>query len=149
MNIIQISMRFALVAYGEEANFVKARSECVEAVREKLSYLNNLLADREYVTGKLSYVDIVLFDFMLLLSVFAPELLEENPHIARHLQTINTLPQIANYRNGKGKGGFDFEFFLYFELLIKIADSFSSSRFAGQWKERPFFTLAAPYQIRI
>ena len=49
-------------------------------------------------------MDVVLYDFSLLVNVFAPELLKENPNLARHFQTINSLPQIQNYRNGKGKG---------------------------------------------
>lgn len=75
--------------------------------RKKLPYLDNLLAKNQYVTGSLSYVDVVVFDFSLMVSVFAPEMLAEHPNIARHFKTINSLPQIQNYRNGKGKGRFD------------------------------------------
>lgn len=81
-----------------------AKSEFLVVARQKLPYLNDLLAKNEYVTGKLSYVDVVLYDFCLVLSVFAPELLEEHPNIKRHFKAIDSLPAIKNYRNGKGKG---------------------------------------------
>ena len=88
-----------------------------------MPYLNNLLAKNEYVTGKLSYVDILVYDFLLLIGAFEPALLEENPHLARHVKTINSLPQIANYRAGKGKGvcslSNGFSFALKFDSTLK------------------------------
>ena len=101
----QIRFLFYRVAYGSKENFEKARAEWLENARKKLPHLNKLLAKSEYVTGKLSYVDVVVYDFSLVLSVFAPELLQENPNITRHFKTVNSLPQILTYRNGKGKGG--------------------------------------------
>ena len=77
--------------------------------RKKLSYLNNLLAKSQYVTGKLSYIDVLVYNFMLMFGTFEPALLEENPNLARHVKTMDSLPQIANYRAGKGKGGCSLE----------------------------------------
>ena len=105
----QLRNGFYKAAYGPEADLEKARAEWAEATGKKLLYLNNLLAKSQHVTGsKLSYADVVLYDFSLLLSVAAPELLEANAHIARHFKAINSLPQIQNYRNGKGKGALMF-----------------------------------------
>ena len=99
----QIRFRFYRVAYDTPENFEKHKAEWLEVTRKKLPYLNNLLKN-EYVTGKLSWVDILLYDFLLLIGAFEPKLLEENPNLARHVKTINSLPQISNYLAGKGKG---------------------------------------------
>lgn len=116
----QIHFRFAMVAYNTE-NYEKAKAEWLEVTRKKLAYLNNLLAKNEYVTGKrLSYIDIMLFDFLLVIGTFEPKLLEENPNLARHLKSINSLPQISNYRAGKGKGECRLDFQIVLELEINL-----------------------------
>ena len=114
-NFNQVRFRQLYAAYNTEA-YEKVKGEWIEYARQKLPYLDKLLAKNGYVTGKLSYVDIEVFDFFLVIGVFAPELLKEHPNIARHFQTINSLPQIQNYRNGKGKG----EFF-YSNVSISIS----------------------------
>jgi len=102
--ISDIYVRFIPVAYGALENYEKSMAEWLKMARQKLPYLNNLLAKNEYVTGKLSYVDILVYNFLLMFGTIEPKLLEENPHLARHVKTINALPQISNYRAGKGKG---------------------------------------------
>ena len=77
----------------------------MEDSNKKLPHLDNLLAKNQYVTGSLSYADIVLYDFSLLISVVEPKLLEKHSNIGRHFKTIDNLPQIKNYRAGKGRGG--------------------------------------------
>ena len=115
----QIRSRLKSVVYDTE-NYEKSKAEWLEIARNKLPYLNNLLAKNEYVTGKLSYVDILIYDFLLMIGAFEPVLLEENPHLVRHVKTINSLPQIANYRSGKGKGVLFEQFFaLKFDLKLK------------------------------
>ena len=101
--MFDIRFRFYRVAYDDKT-YEESKAEWLEVTRKKLPYLNDLLGKHEYVTGSLSYVDILLYDFSLLIGAFEPALLQENPNLARHLKTIDSLPQIQNYKAGKGKG---------------------------------------------
>ncbi len=96
--IFDIRFRFYLVAYAPAELFDAKKAEWLEVTYRKLKYLNNLLETNDYVTGsRLTYVDVYVYDCLLLFRAFEPELITKNPNLARFIETIDKHPKIAAY----------------------------------------------------
>jgi len=96
--VFDIRFRFYFVAYAPVESYDAMKTQWLEVTFKKLPYLNNLFAKNEYVTGRrLTYVDVVVYDFLLLIRAFEPELITKNANIARFIDSINKHPRIAEY----------------------------------------------------
>ncbi|KAG4068412.1 hypothetical protein HA402_007932 [Bradysia odoriphaga] len=96
--IFDIRFRFYMVAYEPAEFFDDKKAEWLAVAYKKLAYLNNLLGKNEYVTGsRLTYVDVYLYDSLLLLRAFESELITKNANLARFIETMNKHPKIAAY----------------------------------------------------
>lgn len=96
--IFDIRFRFYLVAYAPSESIDAKKAEWLEVTNKKLPYLNNLLAKSEYVTGsRLTYVDVYLYDCLLLFRAFEPEFIAKNANLARFFDTMNKHPKIVEY----------------------------------------------------
>lgn len=96
--VFDIRFRFYMVAYAPAESYDTMKTQWLGVTHKKLAYLNNLLEKNDYVIGsRLTYVDVVVFDFLLLMRAFEPELITKNPNIARFIDTINKHPKIAEY----------------------------------------------------
>jgi len=97
--VFDIRFRFYRTAYNTD-NYEASKVEFLELANKKLPYLNNLLANNEYVVGdRLTYVDVVVYDFLLLMRAFEPELISKNANLARFIDTIQKLPKMNDYMN--------------------------------------------------
>ena len=93
----EISRNCYAVCYNH-VTYEKSKSDFIENTSKKLTYLNNLLSDRDFITGtRLTYVDIYCFDLFLLLKTFEPSLIENNHNLINFIDRINKLPNIKEY----------------------------------------------------
>lgn len=96
--VFDIRFRFYMVAYAPADSYETMKTQWLEVTHKKLPYLNNLLEKNEYVTGsRLTYVDVVVYDFLLLMRAFEPELITKYSNIARFFGLINKHPKITGY----------------------------------------------------
>lgn len=96
--VFDIRFRFYMVAYSPAEIFEDKKAEWLSVTYKKLTYLNNLLEKNEYVTGsRLTYVDVYLYDFLLLIRAFESELITKNANLGRFIETMNKHPKIAAY----------------------------------------------------
>lgn len=97
--IFDIRFRFYLVAYTPADAINDKKAEWLDVANKKLVYLDNLLGKSEYVTGnRLTYVDVYVYDSLLLFRAFEPELISKNPNLARFVASIDKHPKIVAYR---------------------------------------------------
>lgn len=96
-------IRWTLIrACYDNKTYNETRAAAIEQVRTKLPHLNNLLSKNEYVLGsKLTYVDIIVYDVLLLVRAFEPSLLNENANLIRFVDKITSLPNITKYISSK------------------------------------------------
>lgn len=96
--LFDVRFRFYMVAYAPAATFDDSKAQWLTAATKKLSYVNDLLGKNEYVIGsRLTYVDVYLYDFLMLMKAFHPELVTENANLVRFVETINKNPKVAAY----------------------------------------------------
>ena len=95
--VFDIRFRFYQVAYNTK-NYEAAKTEFLDIANKRLLYLDAQLGKNDYVVGnRLTYVDVVVFDFLLLMRAFEPELVTKNPNLARFVERIQKLPRISEY----------------------------------------------------
>ena len=99
--VSDIRFAFARVAYFSK-DYEASKDEFLEMTNKKLPLLNTLLGKNEYVAGnRLTYVDVVVFDFLLLMRTIEPELVTKNSNLSRFVETIQKLPKISEYLTSK------------------------------------------------
>jgi len=99
--VFDIRFGFYRVAYDTE-NYEASKTAWLERTNSKLPYLNDLFAKNKYVVGdKFTYVDIVVYDFLLLIRAFEPDLITKNANLARFIDTIQNHPNITKYLNSE------------------------------------------------
>lgn len=81
----------------------KSRNEYIKYAREKLPYLDKFFSKRkEFVLGsKFSYVDVVVYNLIVLLNVFEKSLVDENPNLLKFVDRIDKLPNMIKYKSSK------------------------------------------------
>lgn len=97
--ISDIRFQFYRAAYNTD-DYENAKAEFTEYARKKLPDLNKLYADNEYLLGsRMTYVDVLIYDLLVVLKVFDASLVNENANLARLVTTIDKLPNMIAYKN--------------------------------------------------
>lgn len=93
----------------DKVTYEKTRPEFVELARKRLLYLDKLLSKGEYVLGsRMTYIDVTVFDLLILLNAFEPSLINENQNLARFLQMMKEKPNIQKCLTSEKWKSFNF-----------------------------------------
>ena len=78
-------------------DFEESRKKLFETVEQKLNYLNSCIGGKDYLLGRLTYVDFVLNVVYGYFRLFYPHEYSKWGKIERVYQNVNELPQVAAY----------------------------------------------------
>jgi len=71
----------------------------LKALPQRLQLLSDFLGDRKWIVGeKLTYVDFIVYEFVDVMSMFAPDVVEKFPKLQAYIERFDDLSGIKEFR---------------------------------------------------
>lgn len=94
--VSDINMQFALIAYNPDCETLKV--EFLKNLPDSLKLVADFLADNPFAAGaNISYVDFMLYEYLLKISLLATEQFQQFPTLQKFLERIQSLPRVKEY----------------------------------------------------
>ena len=94
--VSDLNIAFFRTLFGPD--FEKNKPEYLKALPDALKQLSTFLGSNQWVAGgKISYVDFWLYEYLIKIKVFAPQVFGKFPTLSAFVDRVEALPRVAEY----------------------------------------------------
>ena len=94
--LLDLRLRWGMLCYSPE--FEKLKQGFLDDMPKKLRGLEEVLAKREWIIGKLSYVDFEWYEILDHMVTLYPGCYEKLPNVKKYTEAFEALPNVKAYR---------------------------------------------------